>query len=580
VKRATGKGKGAGDRYKLPARRRRRRHCEPAAQAKDLTAHLLARRAQKDPHTRMLEQPTNCGRAAVQMWYLRVSLPPFRLQGALAAWRRLMKPHPAALLPHVSVNRREMIQAGALGLLGATLPDLFRSQACAGKAAGREKSVIYLFQSGGPPQHETFDLKPDAPDTIRGDFKPIATATPGMNICEHLPRLAKRSNRFAILRSLTHKSNDHSAGTHIMLTGRNDLPAGFNPNKPSGTDWPSLPATVQYALTPGDAPTAAILPHLLIHRTGRTLPGQQAGLLGSRHDAWVIEAAAKCTGYGACPLCFFHDGKTKFSHGDGPLFQPPHLQLPAYLSVSRVQSRHSFLEQIEQQRRALDQAGETADKFQRQALDLLTSGRVRRAFNLEEEGPRVLDAYGRHQFGRSFLLARRLVEAGVRMVHVNVGNQETWDTHERAFINLKDSLLPPFDQALAALLDDLENRGVLEDTLVVTAGEFGRTPKIFAFSGAISGMPGRDHWGAVQSCLFAGGGVRGGALVGSSDKQGAYPKTQPHTPADLAATVFSTLGIDPRLEFKDAQGRPLVLCDGDRITELFGGARTARVIED
>jgi hypothetical protein len=293
--------------------------------------------------------------------------------------------------------------------------------------------------------------------------------------------------------------------------------------------------------------------------------------MGSRHDAWVVEAAAKCTGYGACPRCIFHDGKTKFGHGEGALFQPPHLQMPDYLSVGRVQERRSLLEQIEQQRRAFDRTGEAGvqDKFQQQALELLASGRVRRAFNLEEEGPRVLDAYGRHQFGKSFLMARRLLEAGVRLVQVNVGNQETWDTHERAFINLKEFLLPPFDQALAALLDDLDDRGMLQDTLIVTGGEFGRTPKIFTFSGAISGMPGRDHWGAVQSCLFAGGGVRGGTVVGSSDKQGAFPRTSPYTPADLAATVFCTLGIDPRLEFRDAQGRPLLLCEGRRIEELF-----------
>jgi hypothetical protein len=291
--------------------------------------------------------------------------------------------------------------------------------------------------------------------------------------------------------------------------------------------------------------------------------------MGSRHDAWLIEAAAKCTGYGACPHCFFHDGKTRFGHGDGPLFQAPHLQLPGYLPVGRVQERRSLLEHFEQQRRAIDDQAETMDRFEQQAMGLLTSGRVRRAFHLDEEGPRVLDAYGRHQFGKSFLLARRLVEAGVRLVQVHVGNQETWDTHERAFINLKDFLLPPFDQALSALLDDLHERGMLEDTLIVTGGEFGRTPKIFAFSGAISGMPGRDHWGAVQSCLFAGGGVRGGSVVGSSDKQGGFPHTCPCTPADLAATVFSTLGIDPRLEFRDAQGRPLVLCEGRRIEELF-----------
>jgi hypothetical protein len=475
------------------------------------------------------------------------------------------------MISHLVVNRREALQVGAVGLLGLSLPGLLRADADAGSRPGG-KSVLYLFQTGGPPQHETFDPKPGAPEAIRGEFKPIRTATPRMDICEHLPRLAQRSRHFALLRSLTHKSNDHSAGTHIMLTGKNDLPIGFNPNKPSQTDWPSIAAAAQFALaSESDVPPAAILPHLLIHRTGRTLPGQQAGPLGSRHDAWVIDAAAKCTGYGACPNCFFHDGKTKFSHGDGPLFRPPHLQLPDYLPVGRVSARRSLLEEIESQRQMLDRAAEAnaVDPFRRQALGLLASGRVRAAFDLEEEGPRMLDAYGRHQFGKSFLLARRLLEAGVRLIQVNVGNQETWDTHERAFINLKDFLLPPFDQALSALLDDLSDRGMLEDTLIVTGGEFGRTPRIFAFSGSISGIPGRDHWGAVQSCLFAGGGVKGGKVVGASDKHGGYPDAHPHTPADLAATVLTTLGIDPRLEFKDAQGRPQVLCDGARIEELF-----------
>ncbi|MFL5242302.1 MAG: DUF1501 domain-containing protein [Gemmataceae bacterium] len=484
-----------------------------------------------------------------------------------------MNPHSASGLSHVPLNRRELLQAGSLGLLGLSLPALLKAQALdsSAEAGGkREKSVIFIFQSGGPPQHETFDLKPDAPENIRGEFKPIATATPGMWICEHLPRLACRSNHFALLRSLTHKSNDHSAGTNIMLTGRNDLPPGFNPNRPMTSDWPSMASVVQYALAESSVPASVVLPHLLVHRTGRALPGQQAGLLGSRHDAWVLQAAAKCTGYGACPQCFFHDGKTSFSHGTGPLFQPPHLQLPGYLSVSRVEKRRSLLEGIEHAQRDLDRrAAASVDRFQQQALSLLTSSKVHTAFELDRESPRLLDRYGQHQFGRSLVLARRLVEAGVRLVQVNLGNQETWDTHERAFVNLKKSLLPPFDQALSALLDDLKARGMLDDTLLVTAGEFGRTPRIFTFSGAISGMPGRDHWGAVQSCLFAGGGVRGGAIVGSSDSQGGYPASAPHTPADLAATLFTTLGINPSQEFRDVLARPLVLCDGRRITRLF-----------
>jgi hypothetical protein len=478
-----------------------------------------------------------------------------------------------SMSPHPRLPRRQFLRVGGLGLCGLGLADLLwrEAEAAAQFRAPRACSVIYLFQSGGPAQHETFDLKPDAPSAVRGEFSPIDTATPGMRICEHLPQLATRSDKFALLRSFSHASNDHSLGHHIMLTGYDSTPVGFDPNRPTHNDWPSMATVANYSLRdrPGEVPHSVVLPHLLVHRTGRTIPGQMSGRMDARFDPMLLAVAPDCPGgYGACPNCF-HFENLKFQHKGPSDFTAPGLDLPQDLTVPRVGSRATLLRVVEDLRRAIDRrAGEASlDRFRSQALSILTSERTARAFDIHREDPRILDCYGRHQFGRSLVLARRLVEAGVRMVQVNLGNNETWDTHQSAWPVLKDKLLPPLDQALSSLLDDLDARGLLSRTLIVMGGEFGRTPRISTLPGAK--LAGRDHWGAVQSLFFAGGGVRGGNVVGASDKLGGYPRTQAYHPSDMAATIFDILGLGLNPGYRDRLGRPFAATNGTPISALF-----------
>jgi hypothetical protein len=316
-------------------------------------------------------------------------------------------------------------------------------------------------------------------------------------------------------------------------------------------------------------PASVVLPHLLVHRTGRTIPGQLAGRMDSRHDPWLLNVAPECKGgYGACPDCF-HFADPAFRHAGPAEFTAPGLDLPQGLTLSRLGRRDALLKAIEDMRRTVDRQASSLslDRYRGQALAILTSDRTARAFDIHREDPRTLDRYGRHQFGRSFVLARRLVEAGVRMVQVNVGNNESWDTHQSAWPVLRDRLLPPLDQALSALLDDLETRGLLDTTLIVMGGEFGRTPRISTLPGAK--LAGRDHWGAVQSLFFAGGGVRGGNVVGASDRLGGYPRTQAYHPPDLSATLYAALGFGPNPEYHDRLGRPLAATHGRPIDALF-----------
>lgn len=467
---------------------------------------------------------------------------------------------------HPVISRRSVLQAGGVGLLGLSMSDVTRLQA---DAASAGKSVLYIFLSGGLAQHESFDMKPDAPAEVRGEFQPIATKTPGIQICEHLPMLAARSDKWALLRSLTHKSNDHSQGHHIMLTGRSDLPPAFSPVKPQSTDYPAI-ASIAGSLRKGSSglPGSMVLPHPLIHRTGRVIPGQFGGQMGSLHDPWLVKAAADCSGYGACPDCFDHL-QNPHEHKITPLFESPNLRLPEGLSQARIDHRTELLSFVERQQRQLEGLHATVemDRHRQSALALLTSGKVRGAFDLSQEDPSLLDAYGKNQFGWSLLLARRLVEVGVPMIQVNLGNNETWDTHGNAFPHLKDRLFPPTDRALSALLDDLEARGLLESTLIVVAGEFGRTPKVTKIPQYK--LPGRDHWGAVQSVLFAGGGVKGGNVVGASDKIGGYPKEAPQTPENFAATIYAALGIPRDAHWHDVIGRPIPVYQADPIAGLL-----------
>lgn len=489
------------------------------------------------------------------------------MTGTLRSQSSLPRPHP-------KISRREALRVGALGIVGLGLADLLRAEAAV-EGGSRNTSVIYLFQSGGPAQHETWDLKPEAPETIRGEFRPIETATPGFLICEHLPLLAARTHKYSIIRSFSHGSNDHSLGHHIMLTGHEEVPRGFDPNRPSHNDWPSLPAVVSYA-TRGRAseiPAAVVLPHLLVHRTGRTIPGQMSGRMDGKYDPMLLNVAQDCPGgYGACPNCF-HFENLKFTHKGEPSadFGAPGLDLPRGLTLARIGRRAELLQAVESFRQAVDQKGlaegASVDRFRGQALSILTSQRTARAFDIHEEDPGTLDRFGRHQFGRSLVLARRLVEAGARMVQVNLGNNETWDTHQSAWPVLREKLLPPLDQALSALLDDLEGRCLLDRTLIVMAGEFGRTPRISKLPGVP--LAGRDHWGASQSVFVAGGGARGGNVVGATDRIGAYPKTAPVRPSDLAATIFQTLGLGANPEYRDRLDRPFAATLGTPIADLL-----------
>ena len=470
---------------------------------------------------------------------------------------------------HPVVTRRAALQAGAVGLLGLGAEHLPQLRAAAGGTGGLHpplaRSVIYIFLSGGLAQHESFDPKPDAPDAIRGEFGTIPTKTPGLRICEHLPELAARSQRWAVVRSLTHPSNDHSAGHHIMLTGRSALPPGFNPNAPKPTDHPSLAAVIGAVTTArNNLPPAIVLPEKLVHNTGRVLPGQFAGVMGRHRDPWFLEASPfEPKAYGAYPGFEFDHQQRQYEPRRAG-FVIPDLTLPEGIDPTRFGARMTMLAGIDAQRKLLDDVA-TANSFGRarqDAVSLLTDSRVRKAFDLAHADPKELDRYGRNAFGWSLRTAARLVEAGVTLVQVNLGNNETWDTHGNAFPHLKDKLLPPTDAAVSALLDDLADRGLLDSTLIVMAGEFGRTPKISLLPQHYK-LPGRDHWGAVQSVWLAGGGVKGGTVVGSSDKNGGFPATDPQTPENFAATIYSALGLPKTAAWHDAESRPHNLYHAD-----------------
>ena len=360
-------------------------------------------------------------------------------------------PHPS-LLRHPVFSRRTALQAGAVGLLGLGMNHLAPLRALAAdRRAPRAGSVIYIFLSGGLSQIDSFDPKPDAPAEHRGELGPIVTDTPGVRICEHLPMLARRSRMWALCRSLTHPSNDHSASHHIMLTARSVLPDGFDPNRPRPGDWPSVAAVAGAARPPADnLPPAVVLPETLIHRTGRVIPGQFAGQMGPNRDPWVVNASPyNAAGYGAYPEYGFH-------HETGPLnpkeivFQAPNLSLPDFLTRGRLGGRLDLLAAVDDQRRGLERVAEVEefDHHRQDAVALLSDPAVRRAFDVTNADPKVQDRYGRNAFGWSLLMARRLVEAGVSLVQVNLGNNETWDTHQAAFPNLKQFLLPPLDRSV------------------------------------------------------------------------------------------------------------------------------------
>jgi len=467
-----------------------------------------------------------------------------------------------------AMHRRAAIQAGSIGLLGFGLADLLALRSRAADATpATERSVIFVFLTGGISHQDSFDLKPDAPVEVRGEFKPISTRTTGMQICEHLPLLAARSEHYALVRSVGTNSSGHEEACHMLLTGRLDLPPGFSVSRaPSPNEWPTLASQVTYSVRGRNkVPPAVVLPQPSVNEAGKVRPGQYAGRLGSRYEPWRLNVAAQCTlGNGACPNCFrFDPTPTPFKHESAAVLEIPKLTLPEG-GASRFQGRLGLLADITQQQRALDQAASSSklDRYQQQAISVLSDPAIRAAFDVENAEPAMLERYGKNKFGMSLLMARQLVQSGVRMVQVNLGKNSSWDTHRRNFINLKDNLFPYFDRGIAALLDDLSLSGLLESTLVVVTGEFGRTP-------IINKDAGRDHWGPAMTVMFAGAGVRGGTVIGATDKIAAYPVTDRFTPENIAATMFETLGIPRGAEWHDTDGRPFQLYCGRPIRELY-----------
>lgn len=478
---------------------------------------------------------------------------------------------------HPQFSRRTMVQAGAIGLLGLGSNHLRGLQAATNTPTnGTAKACIYIFLSGGLSQHESFDLKPEAPAEIRGEFTPIATRTPGIQISEHLPGLAQRSDDWAVVRSLTHPTNDHTRGHYFMLTGRSDVPLGFKGDRqPRPSDWPSIASVVGDAVPSrsNNLPPAIVLPEKLVHWSGGIIPGAFGGQMGSRRDPFFIEASPYGNPFwrGAYPeYTFANETKKAPKDADDRVFQAPNISLSPGMSTGRLNGRMALLESLDEQRRQLERSAtvQQYDDYRQSAISLLASPEVRRAFDVTTADDATQQRYGRNSFGWSLLMAHRLVESGVNLVQVNLGNNETWDNHGDIFYRLKEKLFPPTDRALGALLDDLRSSGLLDSTLIVIASEFGRTPKLSTLETSYPG-PGRDHWGAVQSVFFAGGGINGGTVIGSSDALGAYPASQPQFPENMAATIYHALGIPDTATWHDELGRPHPIYHGAPIPGLM-----------
>ncbi|MDA1053428.1 MAG: DUF1501 domain-containing protein [Planctomycetota bacterium] len=475
-----------------------------------------------------------------------------------------------------AVTRRNLLRAGSLGLMGLSMTDVLRMRCQAGEAtAEKPKAVIYLFLTGGASQHDTFDMKPDGPSEYKGEFNSIATKTPGIQICEHFPLLAQRSDKWALVRSLTHKDNGHDKGTYVMLTGNSVVPPTFRSSQPQSIDLPSIAAIAGYASRPRrNMPPSAILPERIYHSNTGVYPGQFAGLLGPQHEPWLLQCTDKPHAYhdysGAFPKYLFnlHDGVA--SDKDDWRFSVPHLTLQEGMLPSRFSSRLTLLNSIDKQRAQLEQAAEVAnyDRIRAGVVSLMADPKVREAFDVRNADPKELERYGDNSFGWSLLMARRLVETGVNMVQVNMGNFGSWDLHGNNFPLAKNFLFPPTDRAVSALLDDLDERGMLDSTLIAMAGEFGRTPRIFNVAPNVYKLPGRDHWAPCQSVLFAGGGVRGGNVIGSSDRNGAYPTSDPQSPENFAATIYQALGIPRDANWYDLAKRPYHVYQADPIDGL------------
>jgi hypothetical protein len=457
------------------------------------------------------------------------------------------------------LSRRTFLRVGAASAIGLGLPDLLRASP-AGRA--KAKSVILFLMEGGPSHIDLWDMKPDAPEEVRGEFRPIATTVPGLVFCEHLPLLAQQAHHLTLVRSVHHTVADHNAGAYYALTGRDPVVNGRLITTPSADNFPPIGAVLAKL-----RPTGRPLPDFVqtpdwLSNNGSFLPGQDAGFLGAEFDPFLT-------------------GDPSLPH-----YQVPGLSLPRELPLDRIDRRRTLLD-------ALDHAlgdgevVETLDAHYRKAFSLIASPEARRAFDLSEEPAEVRERYGldptndrtreARQFGglphlgQCLLLTRRLIEAGVRLVTVSTGARydQAWDTHRDHFPLLKRSLLPMFDRGFSALLEDLHQRGLLDETLIVAMGEFGRTPKVGQItSSAGADKGGRDHWPFCYTVLFAGAGLPAGAIHGASDAQAAYPARDPVAPPDIAATIYAALGLAPDTILRDPFGRPHFLCTGTPIKAL------------
>lgn len=454
------------------------------------------------------------------------------------------------------LSRRELLRVGGLSMLGVSLPSLLQAASrSTGEsrdgAFGRAKNVIFLYLAGGPPQHETFDPKPNAPAEIRGPFNPISTNIPGIQYGELLPRTAAMADKLAVVRSMATDDNTHSSSSHWVLTGYKYQ--GPNPRTLQPTDWPYFGSIVK-RYRPSDklpALSTVWLPDMMRLNENVTPAGQSGGLMGAQWD----------------PERFVGDPSQ-------PDYQIEGL-VPRGIPPMRLRKRTRLLAQFGEHLQAAKTSASVRlfDTYQQQAFDLMTSGKAQQAFAIQQEPDAVRERYGRNRWGQCVLLARRLVEAGVRLVHVqwprepgdNAVDNPLWDTHAQNPERLEDVLCPMFDVGFSALIEDLEQRGMLDETLVVAIGEFGRTPKINAKAG-------RDHWGPVFSFAMAGAGISGGQVYGSSDRDGAYPKSDRVEPGHLTATIFHLLGLDYRGTFTDPVGRQLSLTQRSPINTLLGNA--------
>ncbi len=447
------------------------------------------------------------------------------------------------------VTRREWMRIGGLGLAGLALPTLLSPRALgSGTTGGRAKSCIVLCFLGGPPQQETWDPKPNSPAEARGDLMPISTNVPGISVGELMPQTAQHIDKISILRAMVTNDNAHSSSGYYMTTGKPHAPVGAENAKPGKpNDWPCLGALVKRVVPAARGlPSVITLPEQSANDGNLTWPGQDAGFLGRTADPWLLTCDPSLPG-----------------------FQIDGMSLPADVNSARFDSRRHLLGQVNDRMDELTRLGNVGafNAQQQQAIDLISGSRARRAFHLHEEPSAVRDRFGRRKFGQSVLLARRLVEAGVSLVRVNWSrvpgalNNGHWDTHSQNSNALRQ-LMPIMDQAYSALLEDLSQRGLLDETLVVWMAEFGRTPRL-------NGGGGRDHWGRVFSVALAGGGIRGGVVHGASDSIAAYPRDGRVMPEDLLATIFHCLGIQPDSEYTDAQGRPIPLTRGDVIRQVL-----------